>query len=317
MRILAVALFATGTLIPSACVDGTPMHAERQPRVVRLVKTVETSMSGPLASAYARTMPDVEIQLVTGAGPGGTVSAIQRGTADLAFILADVAYFANLDAQRRQDRSAELRGIAALQTAPVHVLAREGVDPLSIARTHPERLGLNSAFSSQFMLARLVLGGYGVKDGAEPRQLSAADTAEALLVRRDIDVAFVTAYYPAQSVAAATSAGARLVAMDHGVAELLRQKYPFVHLVNIPAGTYAGQTTAVRTIGVARLLVCRSDLDEGLVHELTEHFIEALPEIFLPLRTSAHLMDLDQVSATPIPLHRGAAQYYRERELAP
>jgi hypothetical protein len=28
-------------------------------------------------------------------------------------------------------------------------------------------------------------------------------------------------------------------------------------------------------------------------------------------------MDLDRASATPIPLHRGAAQYYRELELRP
>ena len=74
---------------------------------------------------------------------------------------------------------------------------------------------------------------------------------------------------------------------------------------------------SVRTIGVDRLLVCRSDLDDALVHELTRHFIEALPEIFRPLRSSARLLDLDSASATPIPLHPGAAQYYRERELAP
>ena len=124
MRTLAVVLLIAGTLIVEGCVDGTPIRAERARRVVRLVRTVETSMSVPLAEEYARTMPDVDLQFVDGGGTGGTISAIQRGDADVAFVLADVAYFANADAQRRRDSRAEVRGIAALQAAPDGGLAR-------------------------------------------------------------------------------------------------------------------------------------------------------------------------------------------------
>jgi TRAP-type uncharacterized transport system substrate-binding protein len=53
------------------------------------------------------------------------------------------------------------------------------------------------------------------------------------------------------------------------------------------------------------------------VHDLTREFLEALPKIFSSLRASTRLMDLGQAAATPIPLHKGAAQYYRERELTP
>lgn len=305
-----------GMAIGTACVDGTPIRAERARRVVRLVRTVETSMSVPLAQEYARTMPDVDVQFVDGGGTGGTVSAIQRGDADLGFILADVAYFANADAQRRHDARAEIRGIAALQTAPVHLVARSGILPSQVMQLQPLRIGVNSAFSSQFILARLVLGAYGISENAHPPQFTAADLASALK-EGAVDAVFVTANYPARSVAAATAAGARLLPMDDTVAEKLRRTYPFVHRISIPAHTYQGQERSVRTIGVDRLLVCRSDLDDALVHELTRHFIEALPEIFRPLRSSARLMDLDSASATPIPLHPGAAQYYRERELAP
>jgi uncharacterized protein len=316
MRILVVVLSMAATVIGTACVDGTPIRAERARRVVRLVKTVETTMSVPLAQEYARTMPDLDLQFVDGGGTGGTVSAIQRGDADLGFILADVAYFANADAQRRHDSHAEIRGIAALQTAPVHLVARSGIQPSQVMQLPPLRIGVNSAFSSQFILARLVLGAYGIKEGTELPQFTATDLAPALKGGM-VDAVFVTANYPARSVAAAAAAGAHLLPIDDAVAERLRRKYPFVHRVSIPAHTYEGQARSVRTIGVDRLLVCRSDLDEALVHELTRHFIEALPEIFRPLRASARLMDLDSASATPIPLHPGAAQYYRERELAP
>ena len=305
------------TLTAMGCVQGTPMHATEARRVLRLVKTVETDMSVPLAQEYARAMPHIDIQMVDGSGPGGSVSAVQRGAADLAFILADVAYFANLDAHTANDPSSDLRGIAALHTAPVHILAlNDHPDFARISVTTPRRIAINSAFSSQFMLANRVLDGYGLKDRSEATMLNAAEITNALTERR-VDAVFVTAFYPAKSVAAATRAGAHLLSMNESVAETLRRKYPFVHRVNIPGETYEGQDQPVSTIGVDRVLVCRGDLDETLVHDLTRHFIEALPEILRPLRASARTMDVEQAPATPIPLHRGAAQYYRERELAP
>ena len=206
MRPLLGVFCVAGAFIVTACADATPVRAQNARRVVRLVRTVETSMSERLAREYSHTMPHLDIEMVDGGGPGGTVSAIQKGAADLGFILADVAYFANLDAQKLHDSAAELRGMAALQTAPVHVLARGDVDLSRIAQQRPLRIGVNSAFSSQFRLANLVLGAYGLKDGGQPIQLAAAEIADALH-HGVVDVAFVTAYYPAQSVAGAANLG--------------------------------------------------------------------------------------------------------------
>jgi TRAP-type uncharacterized transport system substrate-binding protein len=70
----------------------------------------------------------------------------------------------------------------------------------------------------------------------------------------------------------------------------------------------------VKTIGSESLLVCRDDLDDKLVYRMTKGFFEALPRL-----TEAHsamrYVDPKFASATPIPLHAGAAQYYRESQL--
>jgi TRAP-type uncharacterized transport system substrate-binding protein len=68
-------------------------------------------------------------------------------------------------------------------------------------------------------------------------------------------------------------------------------------------------------VGVDTMLACREDLDEMLVYRLTKTLFEALPGLAARL-DSLKSMDLDQVAATPIPLHSGAARYYRERELS-
>ncbi|MGC4080633.1 MAG: TAXI family TRAP transporter solute-binding subunit [Vicinamibacterales bacterium] len=181
----------------------------------------------------------------------------------------------------------------------------------------PPRIGVNSAFSSQFILARLVLGAYGVKEDAQLPLFTAANLAAAL-TNGTVDAVFVTANYPAQSVAAAAAAGAHLLPMDDTVAERLRRRYPFVHRVSIPARTYVGQERIGPhdwrrpAAGVPeRSRRCARARAHAALHRGTAG------DLFRPLRASARLMNLDSASATPIPLHPGAAQYYRERELAP
>jgi TRAP transporter TAXI family solute receptor len=112
----------------------------------------------------------------------------------------------------------------------------------------------------------------------------------------------------------ALRAGARLLPITGPSVERLHREYPFFQAAVIPPNSYPGVTGAIHTIGVDSLLVCRRDLDEALVYELTKGFFEALPELSASIE-ALRLMDLHQSPATPIPLHAGAARYYREREL--
>ena len=68
----------------------------------------------------------------------------------------------------------------------------------------------------------------------------------------------------------------------------------------------AGQEDAIDVI-----LVCRSDLDENLVHELTKHLFAAIARV-ATYHQALRLIELHRASTTAIPLHEGAARYYRE-----
>ncbi len=108
--------------------------------------------------------------------------------------------------------------------------------------------------------------------------------------------------------------GFRLLEVPPDAATRIRAQYPFFKPVLVRAGTYPDQDQDVRTIGVDNLLLCRAELDEDLVYELTKGLFEVLPEIARIFKVAADV-DPELSSATPIPLHAGAARYYREREL--
>jgi TRAP-type uncharacterized transport system substrate-binding protein len=67
-------------------------------------------------------------------------------------------------------------------------------------------------------------------------------------------------------------------------------------------------------VGIDALLVCRDDLAEEVVYEFTKEFFAALP-LLARSNSEAANVDVEKAPATPIPLHPGAARYYREREV--
>jgi TRAP transporter TAXI family solute receptor len=83
----------------------------------------------------------------------------------------------------------------------------------------------------------------------------------------------------------------------------------------IPAGSYPGQTQDIRTIAQPNFLAVRADVDEDAVYRITKAIYENLP--FLNgIHKATKAMALNKaIAGLPMPLHPGAARYYREAGL--
>ena len=135
------------------------------------------------------------------------------------------------------------------------------------------------------------------------------DAAVEKLLNGDADTMIVTGRLPQDPVVRALLGGARLLDIDGPEIDRLRVYYPLLRRMVIPRGTYPSQNVPVHTIGVDLLLVCRADLASNLVYELTRAYFEETPE------NVRYQMDPQRAPAVVIPLHPGAARYYREREV--
>lgn len=84
----------------------------------------------------------------------------------------------------------------------------------------------------------------------------------------------------------------------------------------IPAGTYPGQEKDIKTIAQPNFLAARADLDEEAVYLITKTIYENLP--FLnAIHKATKAMSIDKALAgLPMPLHPGAARYYKEAGIA-
>jgi TRAP transporter TAXI family solute receptor len=312
-----VAVVLATSLSVCACRPSVP--AQAAPALVRFSTGTPGGGFYPLgeglARAYQRSLQAVTFQINPTAGAVTNVEAIQRGDADLGFAFADVAYMAYIGrlggASGPFDR---LRGVAVLQLTPVHLVVGRDSRIREVGDLRGRRIGVGPPGSGTALTAGLILQAFGIGESAvHVEQLQFNDAADRL-VNGSLDAMFDTAIYPTDSVTAATAAGARLMPLAGPPIERLRHEYPFLRVTVIPRDTYPGAANTTRTIGVDSVLVCRRDLDETLVYDLTRRFFEALPSMSSP-QGALRFMDLDQAPATPIPLHDGATRFYREREL--
>ena len=105
------------------------------------------------------------------------------------------------------------------------------------------------------------------------------------------------------------------VVSQHPSPDRLRADYPFLRPATIPAETYPGQTRSIKSLRVDVLLLCSETLDDLTVYRLTRSLFDVLPEL-TEGRQYLTLIDVRRAPTTPVPLHPGAAWYYRERELS-
>jgi uncharacterized protein len=178
-----------------------------------------------------------------------------------------------------------------------------------------KRVSVGSPASGTQIVARLVIEGHGMKYAEmKSEALSFAEAVERIQTR-SLDAGFVVASYPVSAVSEMNAAvGVRLIAVEPQVVDRIRSDYPFMKPMLIPAGTYRGQDGDVNTLGVDNILVCREDLPEELVYQLTRVLFESLGALAAS-DPAARLIDPEQGPTTPIPLHPGAARFYRAREI--
>ena len=315
---LGVVLVGMSGLLSIHCAKAVP--APRQHIVVRIATGLPgmtfKDLGEALVGAYGRVMPDVDFSVVETEGSVSNLTALQSHTAEVGLALADVAYMGyNGRISEVPTAARTVRGIAVLHPSTVHVLVSRSSKIMTMSDLRGRRVGVGPAGSGTAVTSAILLRAFGVRpDEVRQQTLQFLDATDAL-VRGDLDAVFVAAADPVSAVRRATQAGARLLNISGPVVEQLRVEYPFLRPATIPARTYPNQDEPVHTVQVDVLLLCREDLDDVLVHRLTTALFQVLPELS-SARSYLKLMDVRRAPATPIPLHPGAAWYFREQELS-
>ena len=277
--------------------------------VARASLRLSQTTANDLKTALAR-IPDVKSEVVTEVGSSITsLLDLKNGKTNVTGTLADVAYLAyGGQLEEITQPFDQMRGMAVTGLNTMHLLVAAGARVHSLRDLKGLRVSLGAPGSSTAHITERMLQDLGIMAGQRRAERIPNADIISRLGSGDLDAAFSGFTMPSATVTAAMQKGARLIPIDDPRMEEMRTRYPYLKRTLIPRGTYPNQPEPIRTLGVDTLLVCRAELDDETVYMLLDAYFATRPATTPP--------NLDRAPATPIPLHPGAARYYRQHELS-
>ena len=247
------------------------------------------------------------------------VKAISSGALQSGLVQADIAWWAwkGLRQFRKSGPSKNLRVIANLYRERIHLVVRQSSPIRSVAGLRGKRVSLGEKDSGTLVHARILLAAFGLSKWAVKAEYMTPSQAAQALVAGKIDAFFLVAGYPAASIATlAERVPIRLVEINGARAARLAKRYPFFAAATFPENAYK-DTAGVATLSVGAQWLVTAAIDEKLVYGITKALWHKRTQALLakghPQGKRIRLgQALDGVS---LPLHPGAARYYREAGL--
>lgn len=246
-------------------------------------------------------------------------AAVQNGELEAGLAAADVTRSMYLGVGKFKGKPhKKLRIIANLYPEDLHLVLPKGVKIKSLADLKGKRVGIAQAGSGTQVAVLQMLAAWGVtRDNIDEAELNNSQSAERL-ADGQLDAYFYAAGWPvAAMVQLAATKGMSLHSFSKADLEKINKIIPAYIPSKIPAGVYEGIDTDTYTPAVSALLVVSSDLPEDLVYGITKALWNKNTRKLLDnghakgkqitLETA-----LDGVAALGVPLHPGAAKFYKE-----
>jgi TRAP transporter TAXI family solute receptor len=295
-----------------ACREQPPAQPSRP---ILRIGTAFGPLTEPLTTEYRQTLTNVDVQSVPAPNSIDVIHAIQTGTADFGVAYSNDTYAGYWAKDQAAGSNRAIRGVALLQPLSEYLLVRGNSGIHRVEDLRGRLVGVGPQGTSSAVLGRLVLKAVDF-DLATVKVINTRAAAASGLKDRSVDAVFLPGYvYPDEVMSTAIKDGAYFVPIAGPAIDRLREANPFVRATTIPRNVIPGQTSLIPTVGVDMVVVCALDVDEALVYELTKQLFIAFPRLS-GVEAGLRFLNVEEAAATPIPLHPGAARYFRERELS-
>ncbi|MEO5695781.1 MAG: TAXI family TRAP transporter solute-binding subunit [Burkholderiaceae bacterium] len=269
-----------------------------------------------LGKIYADKIPGVRTQVQSTKASVENLNLLQKGKGEIALALGDSVKSAwEADAEVGfPEKLDKLRGVAAVYPNVIQIVAAESSGVKTFADLKGKSLSVGAPKSGTEVNARRIFEAMGLsyKDLAKTEYLPFGESVE-LIKNRQLDATLQSAGLGVASIRdLASSLPVTVVSIPADVAKKLGP--PFV-ATTIPANTYTGQTADVPTLAVVNFLVTHAGVSEETVYQMTKQLFENLPEMVAAHKAATAIQLKTAVEGMPVPLHPGAARYYKEKGL--
>jgi TRAP transporter TAXI family solute receptor len=251
---------------------------------------------------------------VTAQATGASVENVRlmnKDEVELALVQSDTIDFAFKAQETFKEKLTKMAGVAVLYPELIHIVVRGDLDIDSFSGLRGKKIGVGAPGSGTEANYRQLLDVHKMsKDDVSAQYLSFAESADQFKDNR-IDAFMVTGGVPTSAIMdVATQRSIKILPIDDTMLSILTNKYPFLAAAVIPANSYKGVTTDVKTAAVNAVLIAHPKLSEATVYGLTKALFENQAELGSAHAKGKVLSLQGAATGVSIPFHPGAAKYF-------
>ncbi len=271
-------------------------------------------LGGGIADILTRHLGDVQVTSETGNASVANINLLGTHQIEMVFAQNDIAYWAAKGmGPFKKGAYDNIRVVASLYPEHVHCITLKGSGVKDIMDLKGKRVSVGAPGSGVQGDVSAILNVADIKYSDMQTDFLDFNITTQRFKDGQLDVGFVVAGYPTTSIMdLATTHDVDLVEFNDNFTDKLVNEFPYFVKSVIPAGTYQGIDRDIKTPAVMALLVCDADLPEELIYRVTKALWDNIDEL-RPVHAKAQLITLDTaLDGVSVPLHPGAAKYYKE-----
>ena len=271
-----------------------------------------------LAEVINATDDRIQVNVIATKGSRQNLELLEAGEVDVGQVEGNAARLA-LDGIGRP--AIDLRVLSVMYPNPGMFVVRGDSAYRRIEDLKGQSIAFGTQASGLRILANDVLDGLDLHPERDFQQIilnKAADGPRLVLDGEAEALWGAGIGWPGFVAVAEGEAGGRFIAPTPGQVKLIREKYPHLREMTVPAGTYKGQSEDIHSIGLWSLILVRPDLADETAYRLVRAMHLGHDEFTARLPQGRYTQAANTVNYVPAELlHPGARKFYEEIGLLP
>lgn len=272
-------------------------------------------MGNALSSIFGKAMPEARVTVQATKASVENLNLLQAGRGELAFTLGDSLTQAwdGVEEAGYKAPLKKLRTMAAIYPNYIQIVATADSGIKTLADLKGKRVSVGAPKSGTELNARAIFKAAGLSYGDMKIQYLPFGESVELLKNKQLDATLQSAGLGVSSLRDLAS-GDDIVIVPISAEVIAKTGDPAYLASMVPANTYRGQTADVPTAAVRNFLVTHEGVPEAVVYAMTKAMFANMADLQAAHAAAREIVP-DQAVKSPIPLHPGAAKYYREAGL--
>ena len=270
-------------------------------------------LGSAMASILQKYVPGIVANNQSTGGAPENVRLVGAGKATLGLAGGDHMYFGFRGEAMFKKKYTNIRLMVGTYIPTEHMVVHADSDIKTVADLKGKKISGTPGFQAK-QLAPAILKAVGVNPADVKIVPLSFSESISTFSDRNVDAFFLASGYPHPLIKqAASTRKCRFLSLDKATLDMMLKKYPYWVYSNIPAGTYKGQTKDMIAVTDPVAWITNKNVPDDLVYQITKTVIEKNAEYKKMYRLGGAFNKKNALAAKGIiPLHPGAAKYYKE-----